>query len=71
MLDGLDADEAAGIAGGALSDIVKLPSQSNFNQFFILQAQAALGQLDRGVESARGVKDHARIRAFIDAVRGA
>ena len=24
-----------------------------------------------GVESARGVKDHARIRAFIDAVRGA
>jgi phosphoribosylanthranilate isomerase len=24
-----------------------------------------------GVESARGVKDHARIRAFIDAARGA
>ena len=45
--------EAAGIAAGALSDIVKLPSQSNFNQYFILQALGSLGQLDRAVESIR------------------
>jgi hypothetical protein len=47
--------EAAGIAGGAIGDIVQLPSQSNFNQYFILQALSGLGQLDRGVESVRAV----------------
>lgn len=33
----LDASEQAGIAAGAIGDPVKLPSQSNFNQYFILQ----------------------------------
>jgi hypothetical protein len=42
--------EAAGVAAGDLSDVVKLPSQSQFNQYFILQALALLGQLDRAVE---------------------
>jgi hypothetical protein len=45
--------EQAGIAAGAVSDIVKLPSQSNFNQYFILRSMALLGQLDRAVESIR------------------
>jgi alpha-L-rhamnosidase len=35
------------------NDIVILPSHSNFQQFFILQAQAQLGALDMAVESAR------------------
>ncbi len=47
--------EAAGVAGGAIRDIVQLPSQSNFNQYFILQALSGLGQLDRGIESIRAV----------------
>jgi alpha-L-rhamnosidase len=47
--------EAAGVAAGALGDAVKLPSQSNFNQYFILQALGGLGQLDRAVESVRAV----------------
>lgn len=51
----LTPDEAAGVAGGAIGDIVQLPSQSNFNQYFILQALSGLGQLDRGVESVRAV----------------
>ena len=52
----LTPDEAAGIVAlGALGDIVKLPSQSNFNQYFILQALSGLGQLDRGVESIRAI----------------
>ena len=52
----LTRDEMAGIvAGGALGDIVSLPSQSNFNQYFILQALGRLGQLDRAVESIRVV----------------
>lgn len=42
--------EAAGVAAGDLGDVVVLPSQSQFNQYFILQALALLGQLDRGVE---------------------
>ena len=37
------------------NDIVILPSHSNFQQFFILQAQAQLGALDMAVESARVV----------------
>ena len=49
----LSQDEMNGIASGPISDIVALPSQSNFNQYFILQALAGLGQLDRGVESIR------------------
>ena len=49
----LNAAEQAGIAAGAIGDPVKLPSQSNFNQYFILHALAGLGQLDRGVESIR------------------
>ena len=32
--------EAAGVAAGPLGDIVKLPSQSNFNQYFILQTSS-------------------------------
>lgn len=36
----LDADEQAGIAAGAIGDPVKLPSQSNFNQYFILHVSA-------------------------------
>ena len=52
----LTADEAAGIVAlGQLGDIVKLPSQSNFNQYFILQALGGLGQLDRAVESIRAI----------------
>jgi alpha-L-rhamnosidase len=51
----LTPDEQAGIAAGAIGDIVKLPSQSNFNQYFILQALSGLGQLDRGAESIRAV----------------
>jgi len=47
--------EAAGVAAGPLGDIVKLPSQSNFNQYFILQALGLLGQLDRAAESIREV----------------
>jgi hypothetical protein len=35
------------------NDIVVLPSHSNFQQYFILQAQAILGALDMAVESAR------------------
>jgi hypothetical protein len=49
----LTQDEMNGIANGPISDIVILPSQSNFNQYFILQALSGLGQLDRGVESIR------------------
>ena len=49
----LTQDEMNGIASGPISDVVALPSQSNFNQYFILQALAGLGQLDRGVESIR------------------
>ena len=51
----LSAEEQAGIAAGPLGDIVKLPSQSNFNQYFILQALSGLGQLDRAIESIRVV----------------
>ena len=49
----LTPSEAAGVASGDLGDVVKLPSQSQFNQYFILQALGALGQLDRAVESVR------------------
>jgi alpha-L-rhamnosidase len=35
------------------NNIVTLPSHSNFQQFFILQAQAKLGAFDMAVESAR------------------
>jgi hypothetical protein len=48
-------DEAAAIADAQLSDIVTIPSQSNFQQYFILLALSAAGLLDRGVESARKV----------------
>ena len=52
----LTAEEAAGVAAGSgIGDIVKVPSQSNFNQYFILQALGSLGQLDRAVESIRVV----------------
>jgi len=51
----LTQDEMAGVAAGALGDVVKLPSQSQFNQYFVLQALSGLGQLDRAVESIRVV----------------
>lgn len=47
--------EAASIADAKLSDIVTIPSQSNFQQYFILLALSSAGLLDRGVESARVV----------------
>jgi alpha-L-rhamnosidase len=45
--------EQAGIANRVLSDIVALPSLSHFNQYFIAQALARIGALDRGVEAVR------------------
>jgi hypothetical protein len=45
--------EQAAIADAFFGDSVVLPSHSNFQQFFLLQAQARLGQLDRAVETAR------------------
>lgn len=39
----LDSDEQAGIAAGEIGDPVKLPSQSNFNQYFILQVRQSRG----------------------------
>jgi hypothetical protein len=47
--------EVASIADAVLSDIVVVPSQSNFNQYFILQALAGAGLLDRAVEVVRAV----------------
>ena len=49
----LTPDEMAGVAAGALSDIVKAPSQSQFNSYFILQALGTLGQMDRATEYVR------------------
>lgn len=48
-------EEAAGIADAKLGNIVSIPSQSNFQQYFILQALSAAGLIDRGVECARVV----------------
>lgn len=47
--------EVGAIADAVLSDVVVVPSQSNFNQYFILQALAGAGMLDRGVETVRAV----------------
>jgi hypothetical protein len=45
--------EAAGIVAQSLMDIVRLPSLSHFNQYFVLTATGAAGLLDGGVEQAR------------------
>jgi alpha-L-rhamnosidase len=45
--------EAAAAADARLGDIVTLPSQSNFQTYFILIALARAGLLDRGVEVSR------------------
>jgi hypothetical protein len=47
--------EAVALAEAKLGDVVTLPSQSNFQQYFILLAFSAAGLLDRGVEIARVV----------------
>ena len=51
----LTPEELVGVGQGPLGDPVQLPSQSNFNQYFILQALSGLGQLDRGMESIRAI----------------
>jgi len=48
-----NATEQAAIAEASFSSIVNIPSQSNFNQYFLLQALSTMGMLDRAVESAR------------------
>ena len=45
--------ETAGIVESVMSDIVRLPSLSHFNQYFILTATGVAGQLDGGVEQVR------------------
>jgi len=49
----LEPAEAAGIVAQSLMDIVRLPSLSHFNQYFVLTATALAGLLDGGVEQAR------------------